>query len=85
MDVRILREEERFGSWMTKGGLEETGQKWSVQLDGLGDRVASELKCQIHLSLPAGEWAGYLFFLNLYLLLHQTDVKAHTSKRHYKE
>ena len=59
--------------------------EWSVHLDGLGDRVASELKYQIYLSLPAGEWAGYLFFLNLYLLLHQTDVKAHTSKGRYKE
>lgn len=47
--------------------------------------MASELKYQIYLSLPAGEWAGYLFFLNVYLLLHQTDVKAHTSKGCYKE
>lgn len=31
------------------------------------------------------EGARYLFFLNLYLLLHQRDVKVHTSKGCYEE
>lgn len=49
--MRIFTEEERFGSWMAKSGVEKTGQKWYIHLDGLGGRVASELKYQIYLSL----------------------------------
>lgn len=61
MDVRILTEEERFGSWMTKGGLEETGQKWSVHWDGLGD---SGFRTQIpDLPLSTCRRVGRLFIL----------------------
>lgn len=84
MDVRIFTEEERFGSWVTKRGVEKTGQKWSVHLDGLGRQGG--FRTQIpDLPLSTCRRLSRLFILPEPLFAPTSDVKAHTSKGRYKE